>query len=155
MPVFAMTLGLLLLSECEAREPAPATADASGEVHPSVKPKEFTMLMTIGDRRFNVTLADTEAARTFASQLPLTLDMAELNGNEKHADLSNALPTAPIRPGAIRSGDLLLYGSETVVLFYETFQSSYSYTPLGRVDNPGDLGRALGLQGCQVHFSMQ
>ena len=50
------------------------------------------MWMTVGEHRFAITLADTDAARAFAAQLPLTLDMAELNGNEKHADLSQALP---------------------------------------------------------------
>ena len=113
------------------------------------------MWMDIGDRRFAVTLADTDAARAFAAQLPLTLDMAELNGNEKHADLSTALPTDASRPGTIHSGDLMLYGSKTVVIFYETFRSSYSYTRLGRVDDPRDLSAALGRNRSRVHFSEQ
>ena len=50
------------------------------------------MWMTVGERRFAVTLADNAAARAFAAQLPLTLDMSELNGNEKHADLPKTLP---------------------------------------------------------------
>lgn len=41
------------------------------------------MWMTIGERRFAIILADTEAARAFAALLPLTLDMEELKGNEK------------------------------------------------------------------------
>ncbi len=113
------------------------------------------MWMTVGDRRFTVTLADTEAARSFASQLPLSLDMAELNGNEKYADLSKELPTEPIQPSAILSGDLLLYGSKTVVLFYETFRSSYSYTRLGRVDDPGELARVLGRGTARIAFSQE
>ena len=40
------------------------------------------MWMTIGERRFAITLSDNAAARAFAAQLPLTLDMSELNGNE-------------------------------------------------------------------------
>ena len=74
------------------------------------------MWMTVGGRRFAITLADTAAARAFAAQLPLTLDMAELNGNEKHADLAVTLPTDTSRPGTIRNGDLMLYGSNTVVV---------------------------------------
>lgn len=111
------------------------------------------MWMTIGEHRFSITLADTDAARAFAARLPLTLEMAELNGNEKHADLPQALPTDASRPGTIRNGDLMLYGSKTVVLFYETFRSSYSYTPLGHVDDPHDLGRVLGHRSSRVVFS--
>ena len=34
-----------------------------------------------------------------------------------------------------------------------TFQSSYSYTRLGRVDEPSDLPQALGPRGVRVLFS--
>ena len=58
----------------------------------SAQPEELRMWMTVGERRFAVTLTDNAAARAFAAQLPLTLDMSELNGNEKHADLPNPYP---------------------------------------------------------------
>ena len=70
------------------------------------------MWMSVGERRFAITLSDTAAARAFAAQLPLTLEMAELNGNEKHAELAKALPTNASRPGTIRAGDLMLYGCD-------------------------------------------
>ena len=111
------------------------------------------MWMTAGERRFAITLADNEAARAFVTQLPLTLDMSELNGNEKHAELSKALPSNASRPGTIRNGDLMLYGTDTLVIFYATFNSSYSYTRLGRVDDPAGLAQALGPRGMRVVFS--
>lgn len=111
------------------------------------------MWMTIDKRRFAITLTDTPAARAFAAQLPLTLDMADLNGNEKHADLSKELPMNASRPGAIRNGDLMLYGSNTLVVFYSPFDSSYSYTRLGSVDDPAGLAQALGRRGVRVVFS--
>lgn len=138
-----LVLGLLVLGGCRASQPeAPVavTQDAAGA---SAKPEEARMWMTVGERRFAITLADTDAARAFAAQLPLTLDMAELNGNEKHAGLPKPLPTDASRPGTIRNGDVMLYGSDTLVVFYETFRSSYSYTRLGWVNDPGDLSRAL------------
>ena len=79
------------------------------------------MWMTVGERRFAITLTDNAAARAFAAQLPLTLDMSELNGNEKHADLPKPLPANASRPGTIRNGDLMLYGEDTLVVFYLTF----------------------------------
>ncbi len=111
------------------------------------------MWMTVGERRFAITLTDNAAARAFAAQLPLTLDMSELNGNEKHADLPKALPANASRPGPIRDGDLMLYGTKTLVVFYSTFNSSYSYTRLGRVDDPAGLAQALGPHGVRVVFS--
>ena len=119
----------------------------------SAQPEELRMWMTVGERRFAVTLTDNAAAHAFAAQLPLTLDMSELNGNEKHADLPKPLPANASRPGTIRNGDLMLYGADTLVVFYLTFQSSYSYTRLGRVDDPSDLARTLGPRGVRVLFS--
>jgi hypothetical protein len=119
----------------------------------STQPEELRMWMTVGERRFTITLTDSAAARAFAAQLPLTLDMGELNGNEKHADLAKPLPANASRPGTIRNGDLMLYGADTLVVFYGTFQSSYSYTRLGRVDDPSDLAQALGPRGVRVLFS--
>ena len=111
------------------------------------------MWMTVGERRFAITLTDNAAARAFAAQLPLTLDMSELNGNEKHAKLPKALPANASQPGTIRNGDLMLYGTDPLVVFYSTFDSSYSYTRLGRVDDPAGLAKALGRHGVRVVFS--
>ncbi|WCM88089.1 cyclophilin-like fold protein [Acidovorax sp. NCPPB 3576] len=131
---------------------AAAVADAGAA---PMESKRSTMRITIGERRFAVTLADTEAARAFAAQLPLTLDMTDLNGNEKKFDLPNGLPSSPSRPGTIHNGDLMLYGTNTVVLFYLSFGSPYSYTRLGRVDDPNGLAQALGRGRVKVGFSRQ
>jgi 4-carboxymuconolactone decarboxylase len=98
------------------------------------------MWMTLGERRFAITLADNPAARAFAAQLPLTLDMSELNANEKHADLRAALPANASQPGTIRNGDLLLYGTNTLVVFYATFDSSY--VPLRDATSPSRVSAA-------------
>ena len=119
----------------------------------SVRQEEPRMWMTVGERRFAITLTDNAAARAFVAQLPLTLDMSELNGNEKHAELPRALPADASRPGTIRNGDLMLYGSTTLVIFYATFKSSYSYTRLGRVEDPDGLAQALGPGGVRVVLS--
>jgi hypothetical protein len=111
------------------------------------------MWMTVGERRFAISLADTEAAREFAAMLPLTINMPDLNNNEKHAELPKSLPTSASRPGTIRNGDLMLYGSRTLVVFYLTFNSSYSYTRLGRVDDPADLAQVLGRGTVRITFS--
>jgi hypothetical protein len=137
------------------KQPMTTTSDSSAAAvaAATVKPEESRMWMTVGERRFAITLDDNEAARAFAAMAPLGLDMAELNGNEKHAELPKPLPAKASSPGTIRNGDLMLYGSRTIVLFYLTFDSSYSYTRLGRVDDPAGLAQALGRQGARVKFS--
>jgi hypothetical protein len=113
------------------------------------------MWMTINERRFAITLADNSTARAFAAQLPLTLNMEELNGNEKHARLPASLPANASRPGVIRNGDLMLYGADTLVVFYSTFNSMHAYTRIGRVGNIAGLPQALGQGNARVSFSTQ
>ena len=109
--------------------------------------------MTVGERRFAVTLADNPAARAFKALLPVTLEMPDLNANEKHVELPKALPADASRPGTLRTGDLMLYGNRTLVLFYVTFDSPYGYTRLGRVDDATALPRALGAGAVRITFS--
>jgi hypothetical protein len=118
-----------------------------------VKSEESRMWMTVGERRFAITLSDNPAARAFDALLPLRLDMSDLNDNEKKVRLPKALPANASRPGTIRNGDLMLYGTETLVVFYLTFDSPYSYTRLGHVNDPAGLAQALGRRDVRVVFS--
>lgn len=147
--------GLLALWTCDAAQPgasgSPPAAVATTAA--TLQSEESRMWMTVGELRFAITLADTEAARAFAAMSPLSMDMADLNSNEKHAELLKALPTNASRPGTIRNGDLMLYGSRTLVIFYMTFDSSYSYTRIGHVEDPAGLAQALGNGGVRIAFS--
>jgi hypothetical protein len=80
--------------------------------------------------------------------------MNELNGNEKYFNLSGNLPADSRRMGNIRTGDLMLYGSDCLVLFYKSFSSGYSYTPLGSITETTGLAAALGGGSVQVTFSV-
>lgn len=112
------------------------------------------MWMTIGGKhRFPMTLQDNPAARAFAQLLPLSLDMPDLNDNEKHVRLPRSLPGQATRPGTIRTGDVMLYGNDTLVVFYKTFPSNYSYTRIGRVTNVEGLVEALGSGTQRIEFA--
>ena len=117
-------------------------------------PVSNNLKITIGPVSFNATLENNKTAKAFKRLLPMTVDMSELHGNEKYYYLSNGLPTASSNPGTIRTGDLMLYGSTCVVLFYETFSTSYTYTRLGRITNPSGLASALGSGGVNVTFEI-
>ena len=114
---------------------------------------EHVISIEVDGQTFSATLADNDTARAFAARLPMTLDMRELNGNEKYFYLNEPLPAAAQRVGQIRAGDLMLFGSDCVVLFYENFATSYTYTPIGRIDDPAGLAEALGRGSAEVAFS--
>jgi hypothetical protein len=114
-----------------------------------------TITITIGKERFTATLADNATAAAFAKLLPLSIQMAELNGNEKFAELSVSVPTRATRPPSIQAGDVMMYGSRTLVLFYKSFPTTYSYTKIGRVDDPTGLAAALGSGNVDVTFERE
>jgi Uncharacterized conserved protein len=86
--------------------------------------------------------------------LPITLEMSDLNGNEKYYYLDNTLPTASENPKQIKSGDIMLYDDNCLVLFYKSFSSSYSYTKLGYIEDTGDLEKAVGNGNVSVTISI-
>jgi hypothetical protein len=108
----------------------------------------------IGDRAFAATLLDSATAAAFKKLLPLSLTMTELNGNEKFARLPVSLPTRESRPPSIQTGDLMLYGSNTVVLFYESFPTTYTYSKIGQVDDHAGLKAVLGSGNPVVIFEI-
>jgi hypothetical protein len=150
--------GLLIgLSSCDvgARpegRPAEPVADHGRR---GDRPGSKKMKVTIGSKTFTATLDDNPAAAKLKAMLPLTLDMAELNGNEKYSRLTEPLPADAANPGTIRTGDLMLWGADTLVLFYKTFRTTYSYTRLGRVDDPTGLATAVGSGGAKVTFELE
>lgn len=80
--------------------------------------------------------------------------MDELNGNEKFYFFLEKFPAASERVRSIKTGDLMLYGSDCLVLFYESFATSYSYTRLGSVDDVTGWANALGSGSVEVTFSI-
>ncbi|MGG7466694.1 MULTISPECIES: cyclophilin-like fold protein [Bacteroidota] len=110
--------------------------------------------ITVGTTVFNATLASNATATAFKAMLPLTLNMSELGGVEKYASLPSNPPSNHTNPGTIQNGDLMLYSSNTLVLFYTTFSTSYSYTKIGTVTNPAGLAAALGTGSVTVKFEL-
>ena len=120
----------------------------------SLKTDSMQLKITIGTNIFTATLNNNETVTAFKSKLPLTIKMRELNGNEKYFDLPDNLPVSASNPETIQTGDLMLYGSNTLVLFYKSFSTSYSYTPIGRIENTSGLTTALGSGNITVKFEL-
>ena len=156
--VFLLFICLLpVLSGCGG---GPASADAvpgpgSEDLTqtPDIEEEQvMNILISVGDKEFSASLTDNGAAKALVDMLPMTLGMSELNGNEKYCYLDSSLPTDAGVPSGIEAGDIKLFGNNCLVLFYESFPTSYSYTPLGHIDDPEGLAEALGSGGVQVSF---
>ena len=94
----------------------------------------------INDITYEANLEDNETVKEFIKLLPKEFSMNELNGNEKYVYLENNLPTNAINPKFINKGDIYVYGNNCLVIFYKSFETSYSYTKIGHIDNLPDLG---------------
>lgn len=84
----------------------------------------------------SVTLEDNETVKSFLNRLSLEFVAEELNGNEKYYYLDEDLPSNSQQVDRIEKGDIMLFGSDCLVIFYESFNTSYSYTRIGKIDNP-------------------
>ena len=106
----------------------------------------------VGNKSFNGVFYDNKTAKALLKSMPMKLKMSELNGNEKYKYLDTTLPTNASCPGTIHAGDILLYGNNCVVVFYKTFNTSYSYTKIGKITDPTGLEAAVGAWGVEVQF---
>lgn len=141
-------------------EEAPAVLDAQKPQEPSTPeepepPETEQYYVEIGGHRFPITLDDSPAAAAFRELLPATWEMEELHGNEKFIYLDSSLPSDARSVGYIETGDLMLYGDNCVVLFYDSFSTSYGYTRIGWVDNPDALPEIVGSGDITADFGVE
>ena len=122
---------------------------------PKDRKSDKRMTVTVGDKTFAAVLYDNKTADELYSRLPLTLDMRELNGNEKYCDLDKSLPSKSSLAGHISKGDIKLFGDDCLVLFYEGFMSGYSYTNIGYIEDTDGLADAVGTGSVTVRFSAE
>ena len=96
--------------------------------------------IVINNDNYVLNLESNETVTKLLELLPLEIEMSELNGNEKYIYLDESLPTNSSNPKHINSGDVMLFGDNCLVIFYKSFDTSYSYTKIGHIDNLKDLG---------------
>ena len=115
-------------------------------------PTGSKMKITIGSAVFTATLYDNPSVTAMKTRLPFTINMEDLNANEKFYYFSSNLPTSAAVGGNIQVGDLMLYGNNCLVLFYKGFNTSYTYTRLGKIDDVVGLVSALGSGNATIKF---
>jgi hypothetical protein len=113
-----------------------------------------TINIQIGSKTFTAKFFDNASSQALMAKMPMTITMSELNGNEKYYAMPKELPTNSEQVRTINTGDLMLYGSDCLVLFYKSFNTSYSYTRLGHIEDASGLANALGSGSVQVTLSL-
>ncbi len=116
--------------------------------------EEIKINLTINNKTFSATLENNVTTRELISMFPMTLNMSELNSNEKYNYLDTDLTTNSSRQSRINAGDIKLYGSNCLVVFYESFNTSYSYTNLGTVDDVDSFVSELGNGSVTITFDV-
>lgn len=98
-----------------------------------------TIKVNIDNKTYTAKLEQNETAKKIINMLPQEFNMNELNGNEKYVYLDTILPTNSYNPKHIESGDIMLYGNNCLVIFYKSFDTSYSYTKIGHIEDLNEL----------------
>ncbi|MBP5648313.1 hypothetical protein J6X04_03470 [Candidatus Saccharibacteria bacterium] len=91
--------------------------------------------ININEQKLKVNLEDNSTVSALVKMLPLELSMDDLNNNEKYAYLDESLPTNTYSPKHIEAGDVMLFGDNCLVIFYESFDTVYDYSKIGHIDN--------------------
>lgn len=159
MIILITILSILTLTSCSPKDnfphqEKPTSPTTEQPNQPDPPPQSSTMKITIANTIFTANLATSASVTAFKAMLPLTLTMSDFNSNEKVAGLPGTITTAAISPITISTGDIMLYGSSSLVLFYETFSTSYSYTTIGLISNTTGLKAALGKGNVTIKFEI-
>jgi hypothetical protein len=125
-------------------------------VNPAEGDAMKTIFIKVGNSTFPAKLYDNPTASALLAQFPLKLNMSELNGREKFYNLPGKLPAEQTEtPATIQAGEIMLWSSNCLVLFYSTFPNSYGgYVKLGYVEDITGLAAALGSASAQVTFDI-
>lgn len=119
-------------------------------ITPQSGEQSMKVKITAGGKSFTADIEDSETGKAFLGKLPLTLEMSELNGNEKYC-YGVSLPKNDRHYDSIQAGDLMLYSGNCVVLFYGS-AGGYSYTRIGKLASTSGLSEALGNGNVSVKF---
>ena len=116
--------------------------------------EEIKINLILNNKTFTATLENNQTVQELIQNLPMTLNMSDLHSNEKYNYLNSSLTTNSSIPRMINAGDIKLYGNNCLVVFYDDFKNSYSYTNLGKVDNVDDFVADLGSGSVNIRFEL-
>ncbi|NDO45347.1 cyclophilin-like fold protein [Clostridium sp. MD294] len=153
--LFALTVTALGAIGCTTNETINLTQQPAQQYIVENTQENTMVTMKIGNTDFSTILYNNATTQEFIKQFPVTYTMSELHGNEKYYYIPTALPTNSERPDTINKGDIMLYGNNCIVVFYDTFPNSYNYTKLGYIEDITRLEEAVGKGNIDVHFELK
>lgn len=107
----------------------------------NTKKEENVMKINIGYEKYVINVENEALMEEIYNALPETFTMNELNGNEKYYYLNSTMKNANSEAvGQVQKGDVMLFGSDCLVIFYDSFETEFRYTKIGHIDNLGDIG---------------
>jgi len=115
---------------------------------------EMKLNVEVSGSTFLATLEDNAAVDVFVEMMrngPVVIQLSDYSGFEKVGSLGTVLP-ANDRQTTTQAGDIVLYNSNQIVIFYGS--NSWSYTRLGRIDDLTGWQDALGNGDVTVSFSL-
>ena len=95
---------------------------------------------------------ETETANQIKAKIPFTVKMTNLNGNEIYYRFGESFTTNQKSVDTMYLGDIYLYQSDCLVLFYKTFTTSYQYTEIGKLKNTTGLDSNIGSGNVEVQW---
>ena len=121
------------------------TSQDDDVVESSIKPFDYTrsMKVVLNDKEYEMVLENNLAALDLLSVSPIEMEMEDLNNNKKYYYLSYSLADSDVYYGTITKGDVMLYQSNCVVLFYEDVDTSDTYIKLGHINDLDELDNGL------------
>lgn len=102
------------------------------------------IVLSYKGHNYQVKTENNKTVKALSTRLPLTMKMKELNGNERYHYLKKRLPSNDKAVHYIHQGDVMLYNSNCIVVFYKSFKTSYKYTRIGHIENFSSAANKLG-----------
>ena len=115
---------------------------------------EDKYFIKINDHEYLFELKDTAVANEIKSKLPFTIKMTNLNGNEVYHRFGQDFTKNEKSVGTINTGDIYLYESDCLVLFYKTFSTSFKYSEIGKLKDPTGLDNVIGSGDVIVYWCL-
>lgn len=156
MKSITILLCLLLLVGCNENKTAvdqkqPVEQEIKEDKGKEVKRK---MQVEINNQNLKVQLESNTTVDAFIENLPMTIVMEELHGNEKFYYFDQSMKTNTTSIGQIKAGDIMLYGNNCLVIFYQDFTTTYRYTKIGHIENASELAKIVGTGSVRVTFTI-